>query len=185
MKEQLIALLKKLGLWNEEKAKELEAELAKVNATTEPPKVDTSKLAPELKGVVDAMQNQVNALTEQNKALLATLTKEREDREKIIKTQQDQAKTEQEKKVKEAVEKAIKDGIFPEAKREAMAKLANADFASYEALVKDMKPDPHFMKADGKPPAADSGAAKIKSPLEPVGNPMLAKVKEFAGIKAE
>jgi len=181
VKEKLIALLKALGLWNDEKAKELDSKLSEIIEDPKPPVVDTSKLAPELKGVMDAMQGQVAALTEQNKALMATLTKEREDREKIISTQQAQVKAEQEKKVKEAVDNAIKQGLFPEAKREAMSKLAGADFAAYEILIKDMKPDPHF-KADDKNNQQKKDEPVIKSPLD-TGSPILAKVKEFAGIK--
>jgi hypothetical protein len=136
-----------------------------------------------MKQVLESLQSQINAMNQQNKTLLDTLTAERTDREKAVKTQQDQMKADREAKVKAAVDKAIKEGKYPEAKRESLLKSANADLESFEDMVKDLPVNKHFKteeKTEENKGAA--GEVKLKSPIENANATILSKVKAFAQV---
>lgn len=139
LKDQLLALLKSLNLLPADKEKSVSDELDKLDLDKAPaPAIDPSKITdPALKQIVEALNNQVTILGQQNKTLLDTLNAERTEREKSVKLQQDQAKTAAETKVTELVAKALKEGKISKAKEAWLKDLATTKFELAETWVKD------------------------------------------------
>lgn len=190
MLDKIIELLKKMGVLADDKVDEVKNSLGEIvkdepgpptPPPTSPPTLPTN-VSPELKAFFENMSNQINALTAQNKSLMASLDKERSDRESMIKIQNDQAKAEKERKISDAVDDAIKKGYYPESKRETIKKIATNDLEAFQEMLKDMKPDPRFIKPEKKTPETEH---VIKTPLDTGNAGILAKVKEFAGNGAE
>lgn len=184
MKEKLIALLKQLGLLKDDNQETVLAELDKLDLENPPAPIDTSKISdPETKKMFEELNKQISALTAVNKNLTEKLGEETKARDAAIKAQQDQQKAEQDKKVNDAVDAAIKSGKFPEAKREHLKKLYTADFDSTAEMVKDAPVDKHF-KPSAETKLDDKGNP-IKETPKPVGplagadKTILAKINEM------
>lgn len=181
MKEKLLAMLKALGLVKDDNQAQVEAELNKLELD-KPPVIDASKVQDAgLKQMLETIQTEITILRTSNKQLADALASEKTEREKGIQAQQAAAKTEQEKKVKESVDGAIKTGKYPEAKREFLTKLFTNDFESATEVVKDAPVDKHFKPEaiPGKPPPVKQEG--IKSPLDST-TPLFTKVKELANV---
>lgn len=165
MKDKLIALLKTLGILTDDKVESVSKELDKLDLDKKSdPVIDPSKIAdPALKQVIEALNNQVSILSNQNKTLLDTLNAERTEREKSVKLQQDQAKTEQEKKVTALVEQALKEGKISKAKEAWLKDLATTKFELAESWVKDAPVEKGF-KGEGDKGAGDKGTPPAAKP---------------------
>lgn len=184
MKEKILALLKSLGIVKDEDVTKVTAELDKLELD-KPAPIDTSKIQDaEMKKMIEGFQSQLASFSEVNKQLTASLAAEKAARDAAVAAQQTNQKTEKEKKVTEAVDAAIKSGKYPEAKRDFLKKMFDADFDSFTEIVKDAPVDKHFkpntpvLDKDGKPVTTEP---VLKGPLD-TGSSMLAKVNEFAGI---
>jgi hypothetical protein len=182
--KKIVEALRALKVVPEDKMPEVDTALSGLKLEEQAQNIDPSKINdPAMKQVVEGLQGQLNAMTQQYKAVMDALTAERTDREKAVKTQQDQIKADREAKVKAAVDKAIKEGKYPEAKRESLMKSANADLESFEEMVKDLPVDKHFKAEDkGQGDKGAAGEVKIKSPIENANASILSKVKEFAQV---
>jgi hypothetical protein len=186
MKEKILALLKTLGLVKDEDVTKVTAELDKLELD-KPAPIDTSKIQDgEMKKLVEGFQSQLASFAEVNKQLTAALAAEKTARDAAVAAQQTNLKIEKEKKVTEAVDAAIKAGKYPEAKRDFLKKMYEADFDSFAEIVKDTPVDKHFkpgtepkLDKDGKP--ITTTEPTLKGPLD-TGSSMLSKVNEFAGI---
>lgn len=139
LRDQLLALLKSLGLLPDDKVDSVTKELDKLDLEKKTePSIDPSKITdPALKQVIEALNNQISIMGNQNKTLLDTLNAERTEREKAVKLQQDQAKSAHETKVTELVAKALKEGKIVKAKEGWLKQYATDHFAEAEAWVKD------------------------------------------------
>lgn len=196
MKDQFIALLKKVGLWNDAKADEITKALDEIKIETptpaQPANIDTSKITdPVVKQMFDTLNGQLVIVTKQNKDLLDTLAQERQQRENAIKVQQDQAKKDLEKKVTDLVAGALKEGKIPKAKEDWLKKFAEKDIDGATEWVKEAPVDKHLaaeQNKDGKTKEGKKSEKKddepgIKSPLAGANSTILSKVQEFAGIQ--
>lgn len=172
--QKIIDSLKKAGILAEDKVASVQTELEKIELPkTEQTKIDTSKITDEnIKTLIEQFQSQNNILAQEVKSLSAALAAEKDAREKSIKAQDEVAKTEKEKKIKESVDKVIKEGKFPEAKREALTKQANLDLGAFEDFVKDIPVNKHFTqtKTDDKNKTGDgNGQQKSVDGFTPNG----------------
>ena len=187
MKEKILALLKTLGLVKDEDVTKVTAELDKLELD-KPAPIDTSKIQDgEMKKLVEGFQSQLASFAEVNKQLTASLAAEKAARDAAVAAQQANQKTEQEKKVTTAVDAAIKEGKYPEAKRAFLTNLFTKDFEATTELVKDTPVDKHFktntpaLDKDGKPV---NNGPKILGPLD-TRSDLQAKVFEYAGLPNE
>lgn len=183
MKEKLLAALRALGLVKDDNQAQIVAELDKLELD-KPAVIDASKLQDAgLKELLGTIQSEISVLRQSNKNLADALAAEKTEREKAIKAQQDAAKLESDKKVKTAVDEAIKAGKYPEAKRDFLTKLFEKDFESAAEIVKDAPVDKHFKQSNenNNNNHNDKKQNEMKSPLE-VSSPLLESVKKFANI---
>jgi DNA-directed RNA polymerase beta subunit len=181
MKEKILALLKALGIMKDEDITKVTAELDKLEFD-KPAPVDTSNIKDaEMKKLIEGFQSQLTSFAEVNKQLTASLAAEKAARDAAVAAQQTNQKTEKEKKVTEAVDAAIKAGKYPEAKRDFLKKMFDADFDSFTEIVKDTQVDKHFKPENKEGDKDNKGEVVIKGPLD-TGGGLLSKVNEFAGI---
>jgi phage I-like protein len=183
MKDKLLALLKALGILPDDKVQALSAELDKLDLEKKPePTIDSSKITdPAMKQMFEALNNQITVLGNQNKTLLDTINAERSEREKAVKLQQDQAKSDAEKKVTELVARAKKEGKIVQAKEEWLKKYAVADLAAAEEWVKDAPVQPGFKPEPEKKSSSETSSEKTdraKGPLGSVNQSILKNVLE-------
>jgi len=165
MKDKLIALLKTLGVLTDDKVDSVSKELDKLDLDKKSdPIIDPSKITdPAMKQVIEALSNQVSILGNQNKTLLDTLNAERSARENAVKLQQDQAKTDQEKKVGTLVEQALKEGKISKAKEAWLKDLATTKFELADSWVKDAPVEKGF-KPENRTGDDDKGGAPAAKP---------------------
>lgn len=192
MKEQLIALLKKLGIWVDAKADELTKALDELkiepSTPTQPANIDTTKVTdPVMRAMFDSLNNQIAALTQQNKTLIDTIAQEKQQRENAIKAQEAELKKQKEQKISDLVAQALKEGKIPKAKEAWLKNFAEKDLDAATEWVKEAPVDKHLaaeQSKEGKPKEKknDSDEPRVKSPLESANPTILSKVKEFAGI---
>lgn len=181
MREKILALLKTLGLVKDDNQAQVLAELDKLDLE-KAPIIDASKVPDAgMKAMLESIQTQIQILTNDNKTLRDALAGEKQAREAAIKAQNEANAAEQAKKVKTAVDDAIKAGKFPEAKRDFLTKLYEKDFDSATEIVKDAPVDKHFKPGENNNNNNDKKNSEIKSPLE-VSSPLLDSVKKFANI---
>lgn len=189
MKEKIIAALKALGIYKEEDAQKINAELDKLEAPPAPAPIDTSKIADAaMKQTVEALQQTVQLITQQNKELLASLAAEKKAREDAVSIQNAQLKTEKEKKVAAAVQKLLDDGKISSDEEKALwKKTFENDLETGEKLSAALTVKPGFKSAkkDGPtPPAAPTKKDEdhLPSPLDSTSSGILKAVKEFAQV---
>lgn len=179
-------MLKALNLWKEEDASKITAELDKLD--TPAPPIDTSKITDStVKQLVDQLQQAVTLLTNQNKQLIESLSKEKEMRDNAYKIQQDQMKADKEKKVKDAVQKLLDEGKISSDDEKALWTKAfenDLDIATKQAAVIPVKPGFKPAKKPGEPtpPAKKEEEVHLRSPLETPNTAILKAVKEFAQV---
>jgi hypothetical protein len=190
MKEKILALLKALGVVKDEDLAKVTTELDKLELEKPiNPPIDTSKIQNEdIKKLIEGFQAQINSVMAVNKNLADALAAEKKAREEAIAAQTATAKTEKDKKIADAVDAAIKEGKFPEAKREHLKKMFEADFDSFAEVVKDTPVNKHFQtsekKKEGENNNNNNNEPIIKSALD-TGGGLFTKVKEFAGLNNE
>lgn len=187
MKEKILALLKSLGIVKDEDVAKVTSELDKLQLDATPPvPIDTSKIQNEdMKKLVDSFQSQLNSVMEVNKQLTASLAAEKAARDAAIAAQETNQKSEKEKKITAAVDAAIKEGKFPEAKRDHLKKLFESDFDSATEIVKDTPVNKLFKptkeKNENDNNNNNNNDVVIKSALD-TGSSLLGKVREFANL---
>lgn len=198
MKEQMIALLKKLGIWNDAKADEITKALDEIkiepSTAAQPANIDTSKVTdPVMKQMFESLNNQITVLTQQNKTLLDTIGQEKTQREAAIQAQQAELKKQKDQKVAELVAKALKEGKIPKAKEGWLKNFAERDLDGATEWEKDAPVDKHLAAEQGKSSDGKNKDGKkkegekkdddgVKSPLSGANPGILSKVHEFAGI---
>lgn len=190
MKEKIIAMLKALNLWKEEDAQKITDELDKLETPPAPPaRIDTSKIADAaMKQTVEALQQTVQLITQQNKELLASLAAEKKAREDAVSIQNAQLKTEKEKKVAAAVQKLLDEGKISSDEEKALwKKTFEADLETGEKLSASLPVKPGFkpVKKDGQTPPAtppNKEEGHLPSPLDSSNTGILKAVKEFAQV---
>lgn len=148
MKEKILALLKALGVIKDEDLAKVTSELDKLEFDKST-NIDTSKIQNEdLKKLIEGFQTQINSVMAVNKNLADALAAEKKARDEAIAAQTATQKTEAEKKITDAVEAAIKEGKYPEAKRDWLKGRFEKDFEGMTEIVKEAQVDKHFKPAD-------------------------------------
>jgi len=161
MVNKFIELLKKLGILPADKEAELTKEIETLLASE---KVDTGKIEELLKGaggnveVFKLLIEQNKSLTQAVKDLQTTLSAEASEREKIVKATQERAKADNEKKVADAVDEALKSGKITEAQKANYTNLFTANFDSTKAIVDGLPVSKQF--ESGKTKEGAAGAAQ-------------------------
>lgn len=187
MYEKILAILKAIGIditGKEEQLKTQTAELEKDKNGN----IDIEKLLAGLNGkgkepdpVLTAIIEQNKILTQSVKDLQSVIGQEQTARKAAIEAAQAQAKTEQEKKINELIEKAFTDKKIVEADKALYKSLAEKDFDNTSKLIAGMKVAKQF---EGKKPDGDGKNTPAPKDILLNGNPgMLAKIKEFSGTQ--
>lgn len=168
LKEKLIAILKTLGLYTEEK----KAEIDKALDAIEEPKQKQKSAQAEPDGLVE-LQEAVESLKEQNKQLINAISEEKKSRESAQKTISDQMKAEKTKKIETAIDKAKDDRKITEAQVEGWRKMLELDYDTASAQLSALQINPALQspndkklnsKTPNQPPNKNIGLAGAAEP---------------------
>lgn len=170
IKAQIIDGLKKAGIISDEKAADAIKALDAIEEPKAEPAIDPSKVTdPNLKAIVEAMQQQNQILAQQVKDLTSALGEEKTQRDNAIKAQQEKAKKDAEQKVTDLVARAKKEGKIPEAKVKWLTDFATKDIVLAEEWVKDAPVDKNFKAPEtekGKQAPQESSTSSMKHYME-------------------
>ncbi len=150
MKEKILALL---GLFKKaltpEKAAELQPEIdALLSALPDESNLDTSKIKTD-DPVLKALLAQNQGLAQMVKELQTTIAKEQTDREAIIKTNQERAKVDQQTKIANAVDAALKANKITEAQKPMYTELFTSNFEVTQKVVETLPVAKQFTAGGG------------------------------------
>lgn len=165
MFEKIKALLTKLGFDIKDKEAELKSELDKLEKDGNG-KIDLSKL--DLKSLLKdegkenpllkTLVENLTAAMQEIKDLKATLGKELTEREAAIKAQQEKTKSDFDKKVKDRIEKAMKEKIIVEADKDLWTGRLTKDYDEWDKEL-SAKPVPKELSSKKETTPAGSAPA--------------------------
>jgi seryl-tRNA synthetase len=178
MKEKLIAILKTLGLYSDDKKAEIEKALDELEKSEGKPKAGDQKSAagdqrPEsgVQALPKEVLDQLAVLAEQNKQLFAALAEEKKAREEANKAIAEKMKADQKKRIDEFIEK--NKARIPPSDVEEVRRNLEKDFEAFSKLIEKLPEDPAMKKdqkdnkspksAEGVPPGATLALGGTKS----------------------
>ena len=161
----MLDLLKKLGVLTDDKLESVSKELDALELDKKPEtRIDASRVAdPQMKELIEMIQNQNAVLAEQVKSLTHSLAEEKTQRDNAMKIQQTEAKKAQDAKNAELVARALKEGKIVKAGEEQFKSFVEKDFGFAENWLKTAPVDKSFKpeaKANDRGEPAAPGAAK-------------------------
>jgi hypothetical protein len=145
MKEKLIAILKSLGLYTDDKKVEIDKALEAIEEPKPAPKIASTPTDESIE-----LKTMVDSLKEQNKQLFTAIAEEKKAREASQKAVADQMKADKDKKITDALVKAEADGKISKAQTDGWKKILELDYETGSAQLTALPVNPAFKKADDK-----------------------------------
>lgn len=160
MKDKLLAMLKTLGLYSEEKKAEIEKALEDLKLD-EGKKSDGGGQKSDAKTELPKeVMEQLAALAEQNKQLFAALAEEKKSREEANKAIQEKMKADKAKQITDFIEK--NKARIPPSDIEEVKKNLEKDFDAYSKLIAKLPEDPAMKKGQKQDASTGSASAQAR-----------------------
>ncbi len=174
MWEKIKAIFKNKGIEiPADKENEFKSDIEKLTAELNGNNPDLAKILDGLKNtggneispVLEALVKEIAVLSEQNKNLTTLLNEEKVSRQKAIQAQADADRAAKEKKVNDAIKKALADKKITEADKESWIKRLTSDFDEWNKELEAKPVLKQFEKKETIPKGRDKGVGDEKKSL--------------------